>query len=51
MISASDSTRQGFVHIVNESDGSGSVRVFAFDDGGHAPDPIEIRLGAGQKEA
>ncbi len=48
MLSSSDSTRQGFVRVVNESDESGSVRVFAFDDGGHAPDPIEIRLGAGQ---
>ena len=48
MLSSSDSTRQGFVRVVNESEESGSVRVFAFDDGGHAPDPIEIRLGAGQ---
>ena len=48
MLSASDSTRQGFVRIVNESEESGSVRVFAFDDGGYAPDPIEIRLGAGR---
>ena len=48
MLSAADSTRQGFVRIVNESEVSGSVRVFAFDDGGHAPDPIEIPLGAGQ---
>ena len=24
------------------------MRVFAFDDGGHAPDPIEIQLGAGR---
>ena len=48
MLSTADSTRQGFVRVVNESEESGSVRVFAFDDGGHAPDPIEIRLGAGQ---
>ncbi len=48
MLSSSNSTRQGFVRVVNESGESGSVRVFAFDDGGHAPDPIEIRLGAGQ---
>ena len=48
MLSASDATRQGFVRIVNESRESGSVRVSAFDDGGYAPDPIEIRLGAGQ---
>ena len=48
MLSSSDSTRQGFVRVVNESGESGVVRVFAFDGGGHAPDPIEIRLGAGQ---
>ena len=48
MLPAADSTRRGFVRVVNESEKSGSVRVFAFDDGGHAPDPIEIRLGAGQ---
>ena len=48
MLSTSDSTRQGFVRIVNESQESGSVRVFAVDDSGHAPDPIEIPLGAGQ---
>ena len=41
-------SREGFVRIVNESEDSGSVRVFAFDDGGHAPDPIEIPLAAGQ---
>ena len=48
MLSSSDSMRQGFVRLVNASDESGSVRVFAFDDGGHAPDPIEMPLGAGQ---
>ena len=48
MLSASHSTRQGFVRVVNESGESGSVRVFAFDDSGHAPDPIEIQLGAGR---
>ena len=45
MLSAADSTRQGFVRIVSESWTSGSVRVFAVDDSGHAPDPIEIPLG------
>ena len=48
MLSTADSTRQGFVRVVNESNESGAFRVFAFDDGGHAPDPIEIRLGARQ---
>ena len=46
MLSAS--TRQSFVRIVNESDESGVVRIFAFDDGGYAPDPIWIQLEAGQ---
>ena len=48
MVSASDSMRQGFVRIINESDESGSVRILAFDDGGNAASPIEIELGAGQ---
>ncbi len=48
MLSAADSTRQGFVRIINESQESGSVHVFAFDDSGQAHDPIEIPLGAGQ---
>ena len=48
MLSTADSTRQGFVRIRNESWESGSVRVFAVDDSGHAPDPIEIPLGARQ---
>ena len=48
MISASDSMRQGFVRIINESDESGSVRILAFDDGGAAAEPIEIQLGANQ---
>ena len=48
MISASDSMRQGFVRIINESDESGGVRILAFDDGGTAAEPIEIQLGANQ---
>ncbi len=48
MLSTSDSTRQGFVRIVNVTPRSGSVRVFAVDGSGHAPDPIEIPLGVGQ---
>ena len=48
MLSASGAGRQGFVRIVNESEESGSVRISAFDDGGYAPDPIEVRLSAGQ---
>ena len=43
MLSSADSTRQGFVRVVNGSEKLGGVRVFAFDDGGHAPDPIEIQ--------
>ena len=48
MLSASDSMRQGFVRIINESEESGSFRILAFDDGGTAAEPIEIQLGAGQ---
>ena len=48
MVSASDSMRQGFVRIINESEESGSVRILAFDDGGNAANPIEIQLGANQ---
>ena len=48
MPSASDSMRQGFVRIINESGASGGVRILAFDDGGNAANPIEIQLGAGQ---
>ena len=48
MVSASDSMRQGFVRIINESGESGAVRILAFDDGGTAAEPIEIQLGASQ---
>ena len=48
MLSTSDSMRQGFVRIINQSEDSGSVRVFAVDDGGYAPNPIEFPLGARQ---
>ena len=46
LVSASDSMRQGFVRIINESEESGSVRILAFDDAGNAANPIEIRLNA-----
>ena len=46
LVSASDSMRQGFVRIINESDESGTVRVLAFDDAGTAATPVEIQLGA-----
>ncbi len=48
LVSASDSMRQGFVRIINESNQSGSVRILAYDDAGNAASPIEIRLGANQ---
>ena len=44
MLSASHSSGQGFVRVVNQSDEAGVVRVFAVDDGDHAPDPFEIEL-------
>ena len=46
LVSASDSMRQGFVRIINESNQSGSVRILAFDDAGTAANPVEIRLNA-----
>ena len=48
LVSATDSMRQGFVRIINESDQSGSVRITAYDDAGNAANPIEIDLGANQ---
>ena len=48
LASTSDSMRQGFVRIINESDRPGRVRILAFDDAGNAASPIEIRLGANQ---
>ena len=48
MLSASDSMRQSFVRIINETDRLGSVRILAVDDGGNAANPIEIQLGAWQ---
>ncbi len=48
LVSASDSMRQGFVRVINESNESGTVRVLAFDDAGVAADPIEITLAAKQ---
>ena len=46
MLSTADSTRQGFVRIINITLDSGSVRIFAFDDSGYAPDPIDVPLDA-----
>ena len=48
MVSASDSMRQGFVRIINQSGEAGSVRVLAFDDAGTASAPVEIPLAAHQ---
>ena len=47
-LSATDSMRQGFVRIINESNQAGSVRILAFDDAGNAANPVEIQLGANQ---
>ena len=48
LVSASDSMRQGFVRIINESNESGSVRILAFDDAGSTADPIEVPLAANE---
>ena len=47
-VSSSDTTRQGFVRIINESSVDGTVRVTAVDDGGTEADPVEIPIGANQ---
>ena len=46
MLSASNSGKQGFVRIVNDSDKIDFVRILAFDDGGNAPTITSIPLGA-----
>ena len=46
MVSASDSMRQGFVRIMNFTDESGTVRIYAFDDAGIAANPVDIQLPA-----
>ena len=43
-ISASDSTKQGFVRIINHSDVGGKIRVTAIDDSGREFDPISVDL-------
>ena len=45
MLPASDTMRQGFVRVINESSEAGTVRILAFDDGGNAAEPIDIQLG------
>ncbi len=46
MLPASDSVRQSFVRLINESSEAGSVRIIAVDDGGNEADPITVSLAA-----
>ena len=39
--------RQGFLRVVNRSDGAGTVRIQAHDDSGMAYEPLELALDAG----
>ena len=48
MLRAHDSTGQGFVRIINESDLSASVDIPAVDDGGNAGKLVGFLLGASQ---
>ena len=44
LVSATNSMRQGFVRIINETGVSGTMHIRAVDDGGNATRPIEIPL-------
>ena len=44
LVSATNSMRQGFVRIINETNATGRVRILAVDDGGNAAAPVEIPL-------
>ena len=46
--STSDSRRQGFARIINDSDAAGTVRVDAFDDAGGQYGPVTLSIGAGE---
>ena len=50
LVSASDSMRQGFVRIMNESEESGSVRILAFDDAGNPANPVVIPLAGKERK-
>lgn len=43
--------RQGFVRVVNHSDGAGDVRIMATDDAGASPDAVMLTLDPDQTQA
>ena len=48
-VSASDASgAEGYVRIVNHSDGAGEVRIEAFDDAGESHGPVTLSVGAGE---
>ena len=46
LINAAHGTQQGFVRIVNRSDGAGAVRIVAIDDSGERFGPVSLSLAA-----
>jgi len=45
--SASNDDRQGFVRVINHSDGAGEVRILAIDDAGVQAGPVSLAIAAG----
>ena len=43
-LSGSDSTRQGFVRLINQSNEAGDVRIAAIDDRGARREPVTLRM-------
>ena len=48
VMSADNSTQQGFLRVINRSDRIGTVRIDAFDDDGRRSDPVYLSLAAKQ---
>ena len=44
VLSASNPVREGFVRVLNHSDGAGTVRITAIDDAGTRHGPVRLRL-------
>ena len=47
-MSASDTSRQGFVRVINRSDRAGTVTIHAVDDSGNEAGPVTLSLAANQ---
>ena len=48
LMSASDTSRQGFVRVINRSDRAGTVTIHAIDDSGREAGPVTLSLAAKQ---